>query len=210
MVHLANVGDTIGDSSCDDNNDLKIDGNWLDVQSANIFLWMDRDYFDTSSAGSISVIYSDDVDTQGTEIASALGSRTSDSIGIDVDGGAFDYYLYPAYIREGANITFTVDGDTLSIAGSAGSSSLTVVTKTGNYTATTSDDVILCNGTFTITLYTASGNTGKVLHIKNIGTGTTTVDGHSTETMDGELSFDIENQYDAMMIVSDGTNWHII
>jgi hypothetical protein len=77
LTHLSMVGDTVGDSSCDDNNDLKIDRNWLDVY---------------------------------------------DSIGIDVDGGAFDYWLRPAYFREGANITFTVNGDTLTIAGSGGGS----------------------------------------------------------------------------------------
>jgi len=79
LTHLSMVGDTVGDSSCDDNNDLKIDRNWLDVY---------------------------------------------DSTGIDVDGGAFDYWLRPTYLREGSNVTFTVSGDTLTIAGSAGSVTL--------------------------------------------------------------------------------------
>lgn len=52
---------------------------------------------------------------------------TSDSIGVDVDGGAFDSYLYPAYLREGSNITFTVAGDTLTVAGSAGSGSVDTI-----------------------------------------------------------------------------------
>lgn len=45
--------------------------------------------------------------------------RTSDSIGIDVGSGSFSNYLYPSYLREGSNVTFTVSGDTLTIASTA-------------------------------------------------------------------------------------------
>ena len=50
------------------------------------------------------------------------GGGTSDSIGYDLGGApGIDGYLYPAYLFEGANITFTIVGeDSITIAGSAG------------------------------------------------------------------------------------------
>lgn len=87
---------------------------------------------------------------------------------------------------------------------------LGVTTKTGAYTATTADSVILCNGTFTVTLPTASGNTGKVFYIKNIGTGIVTIDGDGSETIDGATTHVITTQHDSRTLVSDGSNWRII
>lgn len=55
------------------------------------------------------------------------GSGTADSLGVDTDGnGTVDNYLYSTvagafHLKEGANITFTVTGDTLAIAGPAAS-----------------------------------------------------------------------------------------
>lgn len=54
------------------------------------------------------------------QFATLSTGGTSDSIGVDVDGGAVDDWLYPAYLREGTNVTFTVTGDTLTIAGQEG------------------------------------------------------------------------------------------
>jgi hypothetical protein len=91
----------------------------------------------------------------------------------------------------------------------ANAKKLAVVTKTATYTATDLDDVILCNGTFTVTLPTAVGRAGKTLHIKNIGTGTVTIDGAGTETIDGSLTKVLGTQWHTYSIVSDGTNWEV-
>jgi hypothetical protein len=91
--------------------------------------------------------------------------------------------------------------------------------KTDTYTATIYDDVILCNGTFSVNLYDAGGqtdevgnkvNAGRRLVIKNTGTGSITVDGSSTQTIDGATTKVLSSQYDVVEIVSDGANWHII
>jgi hypothetical protein len=84
-----------------------------------------------------------------------------------------------------------------------------LVEKTANYTATLADTIISCSGTFTVTLPTAVGCTGREYVIKNTGTGVITVDANSTETIDGELTQTL-NQWDAMAIVSNGTGWSII
>jgi len=86
---------------------------------------------------------------------------------------------------------------------------LNVATKTTTYTAQTTDDVIIAtSGTFTITLYAASGNTGETLTVKNSGSGVVTIDGNSSETIDGETTIPL-SQYDSADLVCDGSNWII-
>jgi len=83
--------------------------------------------------------------------------------------------------------------------------------RTTAYTATTSDYLIDCtSGTFTITLYAASGNAGRILMVKNSGAGTITVDGNGAETIDGAATYSLAVQYATVQIMSDGTNWKII
>lgn len=92
-------------------------------------------------------------------------------------------------------------------------STATVLSKSANYTVQTSDGspvVVLCTNTITITLYAANGNAGKIIHIKNIGTGTITIDGNASETIDGSTTNTISVQYGSLSLVCDGSNWHII
>ena len=88
-----------------------------------------------------------------------------------------------------------------------------LTSQTGTYTALTSDHTILCgsgNETFTVTLPAASGVSGIIYNIKNIGTGTITVDGADSETIDGATTQVISTQYDSITIQCDGSNWHIL
>jgi hypothetical protein len=85
-----------------------------------------------------------------------------------------------------------------------------ISTQTTAYTIGATDSVVLCNGTFTVTLPTAVGRTGKTYEIKNIGTGTVTVDGNGSQTIDGALTFVLDAQYEAITIISDGSNWWVI
>jgi hypothetical protein len=67
-------------------------------------------------------------------------------------------------------------GDGTWATSSGGSSSLSVVSKTANYTASTSDDAILCSGSaFTVTLPTAVGNTGKRFYLKKTDSSTSNI-----------------------------------
>ena len=78
---------------------------------------------------------------------------------------------------------------------------------TSNYTVGEDDYVVnATTGSFTITLPTAVGITGKNYFIKNSGTGIITVDGTGSETLDGELTTTL-NQYGSVQLISDGTNW---
>jgi len=84
-----------------------------------------------------------------------------------------------------------------------------VVTKTGAYTATDDDIVILVDataGAITITLPAASGRSGQVYIIKKIDSSanTVTVDANASETIDGALTYSLASQYDVVRIVCDG------
>ena len=87
---------------------------------------------------------------------------------------------------------------------------LSIRTEVGTYTATATDDVILANGTFSVNLPAAASSTGKVFKIKNVGTGVITIDGNSSETIDGATTFKIHAQYEEATISCDGSNWHVI
>jgi hypothetical protein len=90
-----------------------------------------------------------------------------------------------------------------------------VATKTTTYTATTSDDIVLADtsgAAWTLSLYTASGNTGKRLYIKKTTSdlNALTIDPNGTETIDGSLTTTINTQYESVILVSDGTNWQLL
>jgi len=90
---------------------------------------------------------------------------------------------------------------------------INTVAKTAAYTATATDDVITCgagNETFTITLPAVASSTGKVFHIKNVGTGTITIDGNAAETIDGAATATLTVQYECITIACDGTEWLIL
>ena len=86
---------------------------------------------------------------------------------------------------------------------------LTVVSKTTTYTILSTDDVVLCTGTFTVTLPTAVGIAGKAYRVKNVSTGVVTLDGDGTETIDGESTLTLYGD-DSAEVISDGSNWQII
>lgn len=89
----------------------------------------------------------------------------------------------------------------------------TTSTKTANYTTTATDDYILVDasgGSRTITLHAAATAT-KPVHIKRINSGANTViiDPNSTETVDGATTRTLTQQYEAVSLVSDGSNWYV-
>lgn len=91
----------------------------------------------------------------------------------------------------------------------------TTASKTAAYTATLADDVILCDATsaaFTVTLPAAASSTGKILTIKKTDSSANavTLDGNSSETIDGATTKKLATRYSGMKIICDGSNWHIL
>ncbi len=94
-----------------------------------------------------------------------------------------------------------------------GSFSLSIISKSTNYTATASDYTILGSGTTarTITLPTAVGIAGRIYVVKKVNTGgTVTVATAGSQTIDGAGSVSLASQYDKITVQSDGANWVIL
>lgn len=88
-------------------------------------------------------------------------------------------------------------------------------TKTAGYTIKTSDYVILCDATsagFTLTLPDATANFGQVYVIKKTDSSgnAVTISTILSQKIDGASSASIATQNEAVMIMSDGTNWQVI
>lgn len=96
------------------------------------------------------------------------------------------------------NPTIAVDGTVQAIA-----------TKTGAYTATETDEVLLCNGTFTLTLPAAASNTRRRYSVRNTGAGTVTIDPNAAELINGAVTLALTGgQF--VTIVCDGSAWFTI
>lgn len=90
-----------------------------------------------------------------------------------------------------------------------------LVTKTAAYTITNSDDIVLCNaagGAFTVTLPSATGNTGRQFVVKRLNSGSNTVAVAAVggQTIDGASSVSLSVQYQIITVVCDGSNWFTI
>jgi hypothetical protein len=82
-------------------------------------------------------------------------------------------------------------------------------------TAGTLDDwdrVVFYNGgsPATLVLAPAANTVGAIVHLKQIGTGTLTVDANGAENIDGSANWSASAQYDGITVYSDGSNWYIL
>jgi hypothetical protein len=68
---------------------------------------------------------------------------------------------------------------------------------------------ILASGNITLTLPTATINTGTTFWIKNLGINEVTVQGISNQTIDGDTTVILRYQNSAFNLISDGSNWQI-
>lgn len=92
----------------------------------------------------------------------------------------------------------------------SGSIKLPYLARTSTYSISPNDHFIdVTSGTFTITLPTAVGCTGKIYVIKNSGSGTLTVATTSSQTIDGATTKILNTQYAGLQLRSDGANWKI-
>lgn len=88
------------------------------------------------------------------------------------------------------------------------------ISKTANYTATESDEVILCNATsgiITITLpAVATTRVGKrYVIIKTDAVNNVVADGNASETINGATTVTLTTQYWSLVIVNSGSAWFI-
>jgi hypothetical protein len=86
-------------------------------------------------------------------------------------------------------------------------------TITSNITLTDTDGIVVklvntTSGNITVTLPTAVANAACFIIKKTDSTtNTVTIDGYSTETIDGGTTYILYDQYNYVELVSNGTNW---
>ena len=175
--------------------------------------------FKTHASGQTLTTFDDGVAGQTITVISTA-AVVFDVTGTTLKGGSADITTASGDVTEwtydGTNWYLQqfmdVSADMSSVGGGGGGGISSVETKTGNYTADTDDDVILCNAAaLTITLPAVSGNTGQTYYIKNIhATGVATIDADGSETIDGALQKYITTQYESLTLVCNGTAWFII
>lgn len=89
-----------------------------------------------------------------------------------------------------------------------------ITSKTTTYTATTADKVIsvTTGSAWTLTLYAASGNAGRTLEIIKTSSdyNVLTIDGNSSETINGATTIVMANQYERYRLLCDGSNWVVL
>ena len=88
-----------------------------------------------------------------------------------------------------------------------GKHKFSLLTKSATYTATVGDSIILMEGSKTVQLYAASGNSGKLTTIINIGTGEILVDGNASEEIDGSITLALHPN-EGVTLHCDASNWY--
>ena len=177
--------------------------------------------------------------TTAPEALAALGAPTLEGDNVFTGDNLFGTLYSDRVGTDGDLTLFTTDIITLEGGGGARSSAfdLTALTGTGQYmtvpdksgtialtgdpvytaykaqgsvyTASSTDCVINCTGTWTLTLPTAVGVSGKFYFVKNSGVGTVTMAGTGGQTFDGVASPTVAAGA-SLTVCSDGANWLIL
>ncbi len=100
---------------------------------------------------------------------------------------------------------------TTASGGSGITRSVNNISTTTSAGSTASTDYVynVTSGTFTLTMPTAASNTNRYT-IKQSGTGVLTIATTSSQTIDGSTTYTMSKQYQAIDLISDGTNWIIV
>lgn len=151
--------------------------------------------------------------TLGTSTSSLIKGQVTGDAGyrviIDATGtywwgpgtGAYDVYLYRSAVG-----TIRTDGKMFAQSGFI----TPLATKTSDYTLTSTDAVVLCNGTMTATLPSATtAGSGRQYTVKNIHASATVTLAATAGTIDSSATASIAAKGVARA-VSDGTNWWLV
>ena len=153
-----------------------------------------------TGTNSFARVWSDTIGTDGD-----LTLTTVDTITVSRGGGnaLLDFSLIGtnrSLVFQDASGTIALTGDPVQVPYNAQGST---------YTASSTDCVINCTGTWTLTLPTAVGVSGRFYYIKNSGAGTITMAGTGGQTFDGVASPTVAAGA-SLTVCSDGANWLVL
>lgn len=144
---------------------------------------------------------------------SESGTASGGMSGIYID----DHSIAPTKLLPGTErqVLMTQDGDAEWVQARGYHVLRSTVAKTGTYTATVDDDVILCSaslGAFTVNLPAAADSAGRQYTIKKTdnSANAVTIDGTGSEKIDGQNTQALGSQYESVTIVCDGAAWHVV
>lgn len=125
------------------------------------------------------------------------------------NGGANLYFTQSSGARQalatlGSSQSFT--NKNLNDASNLMGGTFHYTSQTATYSISTSDHFVDCSGTFTATLPTASGVSGKTYVITNTGSGTITVATTSSQTINGSSTVSLA-AHQSVSVHSDNSNW---
>ena len=127
-------------------------------------------------------------------------------------------YTFPVTDGQNNQVLQTNGSGQLSFAnasgggGGGGNNLSTTSPKTGNYTASNWEFVLVnlvgASNDVTITLPAASSNVQVAVKISSLAMGkTVTVDGNASETIDGTTTKTLDSDYESIHLISDGSAW---
>ena len=162
----------------------------------------------------------------GTGVVQLGGNTNPAEIRLYCESGDAHYVglKSPAHASLSGSQTWTLptaDGTTGQVIQTNGSGVLSFVDQSGGggwtYSAITADPAnaqagyhYSCTGTFTITLPTSGVSSGEEIRVKNMGTGTITIDPQTSNIDGATTDYVMDIQYSAITLVSTGTHWEII
>jgi hypothetical protein len=171
----------------------------------------------TSTAANMVAIYaihSGAASGTGYGLYSTKTGASTTNIGgyFNASGGTNNYAIIVPSGGGSVGIGTTTPVSTLEVSGSLGLKTNAITSAT---TLNQTHNIVLASAAssnYTITLPAAASNTGKTYYIKKTDNTvyTITIDGNASETIDGATTLVLYVQYDAVRIVCDGSNWHVI
>ena len=172
----------------------------------------------SDASGNLTIAGSSDLngtlDVSGQVDLAATGVSTNVRGGLTVEEASLFSSLLQVDGTLDCNSTVSLGGEVTFLAGQK--VKVTSVTSS-TYTIVSADYFIAADSssnTVTLTLLAASGNSGKVIKIKDVGgnaaSNNITINRSASDTIDGSTSIVLESPYSGITLICNGSSWFIL